>query len=78
MKRLSIIAVAALIMTGCGNRNQNANNQNTTDMDTTQEYYTFKLIDKLTRLKETVRYCLGITHVFNTHLTLLTNGRVSF
>ena len=61
MKRLSIIAVAALIMTGCGNRNQNANNQNTTDMDNTQEYYTFKLSDKVTRRKVTFRNRYGIT-----------------
>ncbi len=58
MKRLAILAAAALVMAGCGN--QNKNDQNSDDMKST-EHYTFELSDNVTRQKVTFRNRYGIT-----------------
>lgn len=64
MKKPSILAIAALMFLGHScNRNQNTNNQNSTNMSGTekQEQYTFELSDKVTRRKVTFENRYGIT-----------------
>ena len=56
MKRLTIIAIAALIMSGYNN--QNSNDMNNSEY---QEKYTFELSDKVTRTKVTFKNRYGIT-----------------
>lgn len=60
MKRLSIIVIAALIMSGCGDQNRSKNDQNSTNMNNTQEHYTFELSDMVTRQKVTFKNRYGI------------------
>lgn len=64
MKRLSILAITALMFLGQScNQNQSTNNQNAENMnDTTKtEHYTFELSDKVTRQKVTFKNRYGIT-----------------
>ncbi|SFL56591.1 hypothetical protein SAMN05216357_12920 [Porphyromonadaceae bacterium KH3CP3RA] len=64
MKRLSILAVAALMLVGQScTQNQSVNNQNEEDMNNTAqtEHYTFELSDKVTREKVTFKNRYGIT-----------------
>lgn len=64
MKRLSILAITALLFLGQScNQNQSTSNQNAENMnDTTKtEHYTFELSDKVTRQKVTFKNRYGIT-----------------
>lgn len=64
MKRLSILAVAALMLVGQScTQNQSANNQNEEDINNTAqtEHYTFELSDKVTHEKVTFKNRYGIT-----------------
>lgn len=64
MKRLSILAITALMFLGQScNQNQSTNNQNAENMnDTTKtEHYTFELSDKVIRQKVTFKNRYGIT-----------------
>lgn len=64
MKRLSILAITALMFLGQScNQNQSTNNQNAENMSdkTKTEHYTFELSDKVTRQKVTFKNRYGIT-----------------
>jgi len=64
MKRLSILAITALMFLGQScNQNQSTDNQNAENMNDTAktEHYTFELSDKVTRQKVTFKNRYGIT-----------------
>ncbi len=65
MKRLSIVAITALMFLGQScNQNSNTNNENSDKMNSTEqteEHYTFELSDKITRQKVTFKNRYGIT-----------------
>lgn len=62
MKKISTLAVAALMLSG-GSCNQNTNNQNQENMNNSeqQEHYTFELGDQVARHKVTFKNRYGIT-----------------
>jgi fermentation-respiration switch protein FrsA (DUF1100 family) len=62
MKNISVLAVAFLMVLGQAcKQNPNANNQKSETMNTTEETYTFKLNDKVTRKKVTFKNRYGIS-----------------
>jgi len=64
MRSISILTFVSIMLLGqARNESKNSNNQNSTEMKTTEktEYYTFQLSDKVTRQKVTFKNRYGIT-----------------